>query len=166
MRRLLSLLFVAGLVSSVSAGESSVKTLKVDHGISPEGQKCVECHALKSPGIVADWKQSRHAHAGVSCIDCHSVDKGSPMAAQNCPGVQGTDVYVTMLVSPKTCGRCHSQEVEQFNKSGHYRARLQYNEEGARNYKAMKSLIDTRRTGNRKTSACFRYDWLYAMSWF
>ncbi|PIE73102.1 MAG: hypothetical protein CSA19_02065, partial [Deltaproteobacteria bacterium] len=36
------------------------------------------------------------------------------MAAQNCAGVQGTELFVTMLVSPKTCGRCHSQEVEQW----------------------------------------------------
>ncbi len=142
MRRVLSLLWVVLFSTTAYAGESSVKTLQVDHGISPEGQKCVECHAKKSPGIVADWKQSRHAHVGVSCIDCHTVAKGSPMAAQNCPGVQGTEVFVTMLVSPKTCGRCHSKEVEQFNNSGHYRARLQYNAEGARNYKAMQALIE------------------------
>ena len=142
MRILLSLLCVAGLATAAWAGESTVKTLKVDYGISPEGQKCVECHAQKTPGIVADWTQSQHAHAGVSCIDCHSVTKDSPMAAQNCPGVQGTETYVTMLVTPNTCGRCHTKEVEQFNKSGHYRGRLQYNAEGARNYMAMKSLIE------------------------
>ncbi len=45
---------VATLITGAVAGESAVKTLKVDHGISAEGRNCVECHAQKSPGIVAD----------------------------------------------------------------------------------------------------------------
>ena len=89
------------------------------------GKSCVECHAKETPGHVNDWKESRHGHVGVSCIDCHSVKKDNPMAAQGCPGVKGTDIYVTVLVSPKTCGRCHPNEVTEFQHSGHARAALQ-----------------------------------------
>ncbi len=143
MRLLITGFLTLGLVSSAFAVESNIKTLKVERGLSPEGQKCVECHAEKQPGIVADWKQSRHGHVGVSCIDCHSVDPGSPLASQSCPGVKGTDTYITVAVTPKICARCHNQEVEQFSASGHHRANLQYSAEDGRNHTSMKALMQT-----------------------
>ncbi|PIE56390.1 MAG: beta-ketoacyl-ACP synthase [Desulfobulbus propionicus] len=142
--RLLWAVFLSfGLNCTAFAVDSTVKTLKVERGLSPAGRQCVECHAKAQPGIVADWKQSRHGHVNVSCIDCHQVDAGSPMASQSCPGVQGTDIYMSVLVSPKTCGRCHSQEVKQFSASGHFRGSKQYHDEDGRNYKVMKSLTQT-----------------------
>lgn len=114
------------------------KTLKVDRGVTKDAKTCISCHAEKQPGIVADWKESRHGHVGVSCIDCHGVEKQAKVAAQNCPGVKGTKIYVSALVSPKTCGKCHADEVEQFSNSGHARARKQYiPKEG------LKKLIET-----------------------
>ncbi|WP_297444057.1 multiheme c-type cytochrome [Sulfurimonas sp.] len=101
------------------------KNLKITRGMTVEAKRCVECHADKTPAHVDDWRQSRHAHVGVSCIDCHSVKKDNPMAAQNCPGVKGTKTYVSVLVSPKTCTKCHPNEVEEFQHSGHARAALQ-----------------------------------------
>jgi hypothetical protein len=108
------------------AQSSTVKTLKVNRGITREAKKCIECHAKEHPGIVADWKESPHGHVGVSCLDCHKVKKINKSAAQNCPGVKGTRTYVSILVSPYTCGRCHAEERAQFNTGGHYRARKQY----------------------------------------
>ncbi len=144
MRLLMRFIWTAGLSLGLSctafAVDSTVKTLKVERGLSPMGQQCIECHAEKQPGIVADWKDSRHGHVNVSCIDCHQVDSGSPMASQSCPGVKGTDVYISVLVSPKTCGRCHSREVEQFNASGHFRGSKQYHDSDGRNFKSMSSL--------------------------
>ncbi|MBS9778873.1 MAG: beta-ketoacyl-ACP synthase [Campylobacteraceae bacterium] len=123
---LVALVFAATTMFGADVGDvSGVKTLKVKRAISDEGAKCVSCHAKKMPGHVADWKSSRHAHAGVSCIDCHKVKADSPMAAQNCPGVKGTDTHVSMLVSPKTCGRCHAAEVKEFEQSGHARGAIQ-----------------------------------------
>ena len=66
------------------------------------------------------WKESRMSHAGVSCYDCHVVPKSHPSAIQ-CPGIKGTNIYISPLVSPKTCAKCHPTEVEQFTKSGHAR---------------------------------------------
>lgn len=143
IRLMLVVAFTVGSISSAFAMDSDVKTLKVERGLTAEGKKCIECHAEKHPGIVADWKQSRHGHVNVTCIDCHAVDKGSPMASQTCPGVKGTEIFMSVVVTPKTCGRCHSLEVDQFAKSGHARASMQYHAEDGRNYKGMKALIST-----------------------
>lgn len=143
LRLLLVMAFTVGSFSSAFAMESDVRTLKVERGLTAEGKTCIECHAQKQPGIVSDWKNSRHGHVNVSCIDCHGVDKGSPMASQSCPGVKGTDVYMSVVVTPKTCGRCHASEVDQFSKSGHARASIQYHSPDGRNFKGMTSLIAT-----------------------
>jgi len=127
LKRLLLIFAVcATVVFAANVGDvSPVKTIKVKRGLTELGKSCVECHAKLTPGHVNDWRESRHGHVGVSCIDCHVVQKDNPMAAQNCKGVQGTDVYVSILVSPKTCGRCHPNEVTEFHQSGHARAALQ-----------------------------------------
>lgn len=143
MRRLLLLVvaLTVGSISSAFALDSAIRTLKVERGLTPEGQKCIECHAQKQPGIVSDWANSRHGHVNVSCIDCHGVEKGYPMASQNCAGVRGTETYISVVVTPKTCGRCHSAEVDQFSKSGHARASIQYHSPDGKNFKSMTALI-------------------------
>jgi hypothetical protein len=135
------MILTLGFLTPAFAANTNMKTLKVGYGVSAQGQKCIDCHAKLQPGIVAGWSQSRHAHVGISCIDCHQVSKDSPLAAQNCPGVKGTDVYVTLLVTPKVCARCHTEQVKQFDASGHYRARLQYTGPNGRNFKGMTALI-------------------------
>ena len=116
---LMTVLFVVAAVS-VSAEEypNIPKELVIKRGFTKEALSCIECHAKKMPGIMEGWKTSRMSHAGVSCYDCHVVEKTSPMASQ-CEGVKGTDTYISPMVSSKTCSRCHPQEVEQFLKSGH-----------------------------------------------
>ncbi len=96
------------------------KKIELKRGYTEEALKCIDCHAKVTPGIVEDWKNSRMAHAGVSCYDCHVVPKNSPMASQ-CEGVKKTmpGIYTSPMVSPKTCERCHPTEVEQFSKSAH-----------------------------------------------
>jgi len=94
------------------------KELIVKRGYTKEAKACVECHSKETPGIVADWKDGRMAHVAVSCYDCHNVKKSSPMASQ-CSGLKGSETYISAMVSPKTCARCHPVEVEQFSHSGH-----------------------------------------------
>lgn len=94
-------------------------------GVTKEAAECIACHSKKTPAIVQDWSKSLMAHAGVSCIDCHSVSKDNLMANQNCPGVKGTTIYISAMVSPKTCARCHPNEVKQFMESGHARGAIQ-----------------------------------------
>ncbi|EAR61588.1 multiheme c-type cytochrome [Neptuniibacter caesariensis] len=100
---------------------SSVKTMTFDRSLSALDKQCISCHQTKQPGIVADWKDSRHSHVGVGCNDCHQSSKGQPDAQLHNKG-ELSGVYITPLVSPDVCGRCHAVEQEQFNQSGHFRS--------------------------------------------
>lgn len=100
---------------------STIGNLAVDRNMTEVGRECIDCHKTENPGIINDWKDSRHAHASVSCIDCHQVEADSPMATQH-ETLVGTDVYISVLVPPSTCARCHPAEYTQFNESGHFRA--------------------------------------------
>ena len=109
------------LAESTAINVPGVKTLKIERGLSEEGRACITCHQQVTPGQVADWKDSRHAHAGISCIDCHQVAEGEPHATRHA-NVEDTPVFVSSLVSPKVCGRCHVDAKAQFDASGHFRA--------------------------------------------
>ena len=102
-------------------GHAVVKEMPIRRGMSEAAIECIACHQRVQPGIIQDWKDSRHGHVGVSCLDCHRVSKRSPTATQH-EDLVGTDVYVSALVPPSTCGRCHAVELEEFNASGHFRA--------------------------------------------
>ena len=38
---------------------------------STASDACVACHEKRSPGVVADWKLSRHSQVAVGCDTCH-----------------------------------------------------------------------------------------------
>ena len=71
------------LAESSAISVAAVKTLKIDRGLTEEGKACITCHQQTTPGQVADWKDSRHAHAGISCIDCHQVPEDAPHAMRH-----------------------------------------------------------------------------------
>jgi len=116
-----SVLCFSGLAAAAQANYpdfAGKKTFEIKRGFNKDALTCIECHSKKMPGVVESWKQSTMSHAGVSCYDCHIVEKSSPMATQ-CKGLEGTEIYISPMVSSKTCSRCHPQEVKQFLKSGH-----------------------------------------------
>lgn len=121
---ILTLVGLLGITAALHAAPDA-KTLVIQRDISEEAKSCLECHAKLSSGIVHDWRNSRHAHAGVSCMDCHKVASDNPMAAQNCEGVKGSKTFISAMVTPNTCSRCHPAEAHEFKNSGHFRARLQ-----------------------------------------
>ncbi|ABK81848.1 beta-ketoacyl-ACP synthase [Campylobacter fetus] len=122
---ILALTCIAAIGFADSVGNINLtKTMKVDRNLSPLAVKCIECHKDKTPGIVNDWKSSRHAHAAVSCVDCHAVPADSPMAIKK-EHPKDSGNHVSILVSPKTCAKCHAKEVEQFQQSGHARGGVQ-----------------------------------------
>ncbi len=86
--------------------------------LSDEAQECIDCHEVEMPAVVLDWRKSAHSENGVSCSDCHVVDADSPMGTMH----QDTGLKVSVLVPPTVCGTCHEAQVEEFNKSGHFRA--------------------------------------------
>jgi len=75
---------------------------------APKPSACVACHKDKTPGIVADWRLSRHAMEGVDCAGCHG-DKHATDA----------DVANAAVPTPETCAECHSERVAQYKAGKH-----------------------------------------------
>lgn len=69
--------------------------------------QCIGCHEGITPGIVADWRASRHASpAGrepVACPDCH-----------------GPDHQQLRMPTPSVCGGCHTKQVGEFRDEARY----------------------------------------------
>ncbi len=66
------------------------------------GEQCIDCHQGVTPGIVNDWRKSRHSKPAddqnaVYCSDCH--------------GSNHEDLH---LPSPEICGGCHADQHNQF----------------------------------------------------
>lgn len=64
-------------------------------------EQCITCHQAITPGIVADWRDSRHSaprsRAPVTCPDCH-----------------GSDHRKLHLPTPEVCGQCHQAQHQAF----------------------------------------------------
>ena len=46
---------------------------------------CMTCHREKSPGLYNQWYTSKHAEAGVTCLECHQADESDADAFQHYP---------------------------------------------------------------------------------
>jgi len=104
--------------------------------ISDATSECVDCHASVHPGIVQDWRNSRHAGITpkdamaveglarkvsssrvpdnlkgtvVGCAECHML---RPKAHADTFEHNGYDIHV--VVSPADCATCHSEEATQY----------------------------------------------------
>ena len=85
-------------------------------GVTQERDKCWSCHASTSPGIVEQWKNSKHFESDVGCIDCHAADEAD---------VDAFDHFgqsVAIIVSPLDCATCHEKEFEEQKGSHHAKA--------------------------------------------
>jgi hypothetical protein len=94
-----------------------LKEYRIVRSVSKDAQECIDCHGEKSEGIVADWAASRHAHANVSCLDCHIAGPAGPDISKD--HLQYDKTPVSVIVSPKDCSRCHPTEAAQYAKSKH-----------------------------------------------
>ena len=74
---------------------------------------CLECHNTQTPGIVGQWKHSKHSKLGIGCIDCHKAEPGRADAHKH----YGT--LITTIVTPKNCSSCHDKEYKEFQASHH-----------------------------------------------
>jgi len=71
-------------------------------------QTCIECHKKVTPGIVADWQQSKHARSAVDCTSCHGDGaKTSEQAGKS------------RIPGPEVCGQCHPERLAQFKAGKH-----------------------------------------------
>jgi len=115
---------VAFAANSLDSNPNYVK-LKNFHPKGVSNDQCLMCHKTSDPGIVADWQHSKHAKAGVGCVECHVVPKDYPTAFKNHP-MQGANWTVQIAVSSVTCAKCHAKEVTEYLNSGHARGAAQW----------------------------------------
>lgn len=117
MRRITLGLLVAGLTAPALAGWTPSLQAgpyrSVPSTLSEESASCVECHEEGMPGLVKEWRYSRHYAANVGCYECHAADPKDPDAFEH----DGHSIAV--IVSPKDCSKCHADEFEEFDKSHH-----------------------------------------------
>ncbi len=118
------------------AGSVDQKPQQVTAKISPETEACIGCHEQFTPGIVSDWRKSRHAvtlpadalkksalqrrvsaqavpaqlsSVVVGCYECHSLNLKDHKDAFDHNGFK-----IQVVVSPKDCSTCHQAEVAQY----------------------------------------------------
>lgn len=84
--------------------------------LSAESKKCVDCHAKNTPGIVAQWRGSRHAREGVGCFECHSASEKEPGAFAH----EGETIAT--VLAPNACSGCHGDIVAENQRSHHSQA--------------------------------------------
>ena len=107
--------------------------------MSSATEECIACHGEAHPGIVADWKTSRHAMTtvgealkkpelerrvsgkdipenllgtSVGCAECHTIRPGSHADTFEHEGYQ-----VHVVVSPDDCRTCHPIEAEEYQQN-------------------------------------------------
>jgi len=110
-----------------------------DAPVSDSTSEYLDCHASIHPGIVSEWRKSRHAQitpgqgiavagmarkvsstavpeelqkTAVGCAECHTLRAGEHADTFEHNGHQ-----VHVVVSPNDCRICHAQEAEQFTKN-------------------------------------------------
>jgi hydroxylamine dehydrogenase len=81
--------------------------------LSDESKPCVACHTLKTPGIVAQWRDSKHGAQGIACWECHNAE------AKDQGAFKHEGAIIVTAVSPKACAPCHGDIVEEFERSHH-----------------------------------------------
>jgi hypothetical protein len=122
--------FLILAVSSLAGADmAKVKEFRIERGMSEQARACIECHKTESPGIFADWANSRHASANITCLDCHQAEEHDADVSdahykqyQRSDSKWGKQEYrmpVAAAVTPKDCSRCHPDEVKQYSKSKH-----------------------------------------------
>jgi len=80
--------------------------------------ECMECHADETVGIYQEWGVSKHYRGNVGCYECHRAEPG------DADGFDHNGHWISIIVSPRDCARCHSKEVKEFDESHHAKAGL------------------------------------------
>lgn len=78
------------------------------NGAAGAADTCVECHIKVSPGMVKDWKASKHAGSEVGCAACHG-DKH----------MGASDAALAQMPDEKLCATCHEEQFAQFARGKH-----------------------------------------------
>ncbi len=84
-----------------------------DAVVTAQNKDCVDCHLVKSPGIVRQWEISTHAASGIGCMECHRAEEGDADAYDH------EGALVATIVTPTDCAECHEREASEFQASHH-----------------------------------------------
>jgi len=76
-----------------------------------EKNSCAACHEKIQPGIVSDWRLSKHSRVLVGCEACHGSLHNS-----------SDDAALAQLPTIDTCQKCHALQAAQFRTGKHARA--------------------------------------------
>ncbi len=105
------------------------KEFRVERSMPKEAAACIECHKKEHPGLFADWANSRHANANITCYDCHKAEEFDPdVSSEHYKQYERSDlkygtreykVPIAAAVTPKDCSRCHPDEAKQYSMSKH-----------------------------------------------
>jgi hydroxylamine dehydrogenase len=94
--------------------------------ITPESAACIECHKMETPSIYNQWGASKHFRSNIGCFECHAAEKGDKDGFQHdvklADGTVKKGEFISIIVSPRDCARCHEREVEEFVGSHHSKA--------------------------------------------
>ncbi|MFC1737458.1 multiheme c-type cytochrome [Planctomycetota bacterium] len=116
-------IFVITITTVLHSAETSqtavpeLKEYRIERKITKDAQECIDCHAKESKGIVADWASSRHAHAIVTCVDCHGIGPADEDVSES--HLKEDKTPISGIVSPKDCSRCHPLEAGEYAQSKH-----------------------------------------------
>ncbi len=87
----------------------------------------LECHEDRVRQLATanyeQWSESVHAIKGIYCEACHGGDPKQPTKENAHTGIKNitdTDSPVYYTNVPKTCGKCHSGELANFEESKHF----------------------------------------------
>ena len=107
-----SIIITLILIAIIVAGLVLIK----EYHLKESTDGCLSCHGDMSPGIVGQWKSSKHSKNSVGCYDCHQAEQSDPDAFDH----YGKTIAV--IVSPKDCARCHEKEFNEQKGSHHAKA--------------------------------------------
>jgi len=85
----------------------------VPTALSEQSAACITCHESGMPGLVREWRHSRHYGADIGCYECHVAD------AKDLDAVDHNGYTISVVVSPKDCAKCHVNEFNEFEASHH-----------------------------------------------
>ena len=110
------LFFASLLLVAYQESQHKRKERKEVAIVTKINEGCVTCHQKDSPALVMEWEESLHAKVGIGCIECHQAEENDIDAFKH----EGN--YVSVLVTPKDCAKCHEKEFQEFSKSHHAKA--------------------------------------------
>lgn len=105
------------LLASSSFGETSIPKLKDPIKSKGKNGFCINCHQDKTPAIFEEWAKSPHAVAEVGCVDCHGREKADSDAVHHFERF-----YISAIVTPFDCAKCHKDQLRDYITSGHAKA--------------------------------------------